>query len=154
MSTIKTCFNQQRNTANSFRKIKMRIHLNADALFARIRKDFADVPDHRASNSKIPLADALMSGFAMFSLKDQSLLAFDDRRWDDPLSLHSVYGVGQIPSDSQMHQILDPVLPSYLRRPFLSVFMQLQRGKAMEKMTWLDGHYLLALDGTGIFSSE
>jgi hypothetical protein len=154
MSTIKTCFNQQRNTANSFRKIKMRIHLNADALFARIRKDFAIVPDHRASNSKIPLADALMSGFAMFSLKDQSLLAFDDRRWDDPLSLHSVYGVRQIPSDSQMRQILDPVLPSYLRRPFLSVFMQLQRGKAMEKMTWLDGHYLLALDGTGIFSSE
>jgi len=72
MSTVKTCFNQQRNTANSFRKIKMRIHLNADALFARIRKDFAMVPDHRASNSKIPLADALMSGFAMFSLKDQS----------------------------------------------------------------------------------
>lgn len=154
MSTIKTCFNKQRNTVNSFRKIKMRIHLNADALFARIRKDFAIVPDQRASNSKIPLADALMSGFAMFSLKDQSLLAFDDRRWDDPLSLHTVYGVGQIPSDSQMRKILDQVSPDSLRRPFLSVFMQLQRGKAMEKMTWLNGHYLLALDGTGIFSSE
>ncbi len=154
MSTLKTCFNQQRNTANSFRNIKMRVHLNADALFARIRKDFDQVPDHRASNSTIPLADALMSGFAMFSLKDQSLLAFDERKQDDPDSLHTVYGVGQIPCDSQMRQILDQVLPVYLRRPFRSIFMQLQRGKVMEKMTWLDGHYLLALDATGIFSSE
>lgn len=154
MSTIKTCSNQQRNTANSFRKIKMRLHLNADAMFARIRKDFDMVPDHRASNSKIPLADALMSGFAMFSLKDQSLLAFDERRREDPASLHTVYGVGQIPCDSQMRQILDQVSPAQLRRPFRSIFMQLQRGKVMEKMTWLDGHYLLALDATGIFSSE
>ena len=154
MSTLRTCFKKQRNTANSFRKIKMRLHLNADALFARIRKDFDLVPDHRASNSTIPLADALMSGFAMFSLKDQSLLAFDERRQDDPDSLHTVYGVEQIPCDSQMRQILDQVLPVYLRRPFRSIFMQLQRGKVMEKMTWLDGHYLLALDATGIFSSE
>jgi len=29
----------------------------------------------------------------------------------------------------------------------------LQRGKALEAMTFLDGHYLLALDGTGYFSS-
>jgi len=154
MSTIKTCFNQQRKSANSFRKIKMRVHLNADAMYARIRKDFNIVPDHRANNSKIPLADALMSGFAMFSLKDQSLLAFDQRRREDPISLHTMYGVGQIPCDSQMRQVLDPVSPRCLRRSFLNVFMQLQRGKAMEKMTWLDGHYLLALDGTGIFSSE
>jgi hypothetical protein len=90
----------------------------------------------------------------MFSLKDPSLLAFDERRREDPASLHTVYGVGQIPCDSQMRAILDPVAPASLRRPFRSVFMQLQRGKALEKMTWLGGHYLLALDGTGIFSSE
>ena len=154
MSTLRSCFNRQRNAANSFKKIKMRLHLNADALFAGIREEFAMVPDHRAPNAQIPLADALMSGFAMFSLKDSSLLAFDERRWEDPVSLHTVYGVGVIPCDSQMRTILDPIAPSLLRQPFREVFSQLQRGKAMEKMTWLDGHYLLALDGTGIFSSE
>lgn len=154
MSTLKTCCKQHRNAANSIRKIKMRFHLNADALFARIREDFARVPDHRAGNCKIPLVDVLMSGFAMFSLKDPSLLAFDGRRQENPASLHTVYGVGQIPCDSQMRQILDPVSLDDLRRPFRSVIAQLQRGKAMGKMTWLDGHYLLALDGTGIFSSE
>jgi len=154
MSAIKTCVNRNRNALKSINKIKMRAHLNADSLFARIRKDFAMVPDHRANNSKIPLVDALMSGFAMFSLKDQSLLAFDERRQEDPDSLHTVYGVGHIPCDSQMRSILDPIPPSSLRRAFRTVFAQLQRGKALEKMTWLDGHYLLALDGTGIFSSE
>ena len=154
MSSIKSCVNGTRNATHSYRRIKMRAHLNADSLFARIRKDFSMVPDHRASNTTIPLDDALMSGFAMFSLKDPSLLAFDERRREDPASLHTVYGVKHIPCDSQMRSIIDPIHPSSLRKPFRNVFAQLQRGKAMEKMAWLDGHYLLALDGTGIFSSE
>ena len=58
-------------------KITMRKNLNADAMIDAIRMDFAQIADHRATNSKIPLVDALMSGFAMFSLKDQSLLALD-----------------------------------------------------------------------------
>lgn len=154
MSAIKACVNRTRNAAHSFRRIKMRAHLNADAMYATIRKDFAKVADHRANNIKIPLVDALMSGFAMFSLKDQSLLAFDERRCQEPESLHGVYGVGVIPCDSQMRAILDEVSLGCLRRPFRSIFHQAQRGKALEKMAWLDGHYLLALDGTGIYSSE
>ena len=124
------------------------------ALFATIREDFAKVPDHRAANASIPLADALMSGFAMFSLKDPSLLAFDERRLERPESLHSVYGVGVIPSDTQMRTILDEVAPTHLRRAFRSVFHQLQRGKVLPKLTCLGGHLLLAIDGTGIHSSE
>jgi len=55
--------------------------LSADALFGLIRAEFERVPDQRADNASIDLADALMSGFAMFSLKDSSLLAFEARRW-------------------------------------------------------------------------
>ena len=53
-----------------------------------------------------------------------------------------------------MREILDPVSPKVLRPVFKSVFRQLQRGKALEAMTFLDGHYLLALDGTEYFSSK
>src|SRR6266446_2036540 len=52
------------------------------------------------------------------------------------------------------HVGLGPVSPTWLRPVFTSVFRQLQRGKALEAMTFLDGHYLLALDGTGYFSSK
>ena len=117
------------------RTIKMRAHLNADALFATIRKDFGTVSDRRAANASIPLVDALMSGFAMFSLKDPSLLAFDERRLERPESLHGVFGVGVIPSDTQMRTILDEVVPTLIRQPFRSVFHQLQRGKVLPKLS-------------------
>lgn len=153
MSTVKSVLKQQR-ASECLKKIKMRNHLNADAMFATVRQDLTLVPDHRANNSKIPVADSLMSAFAMFSLKDPSLLAFDQRRQKNPHSLHYVYGIGAVPCDSQMRTINDEVDPEVLRRPFLSLFHQAQRGKALSRMAWLDGHYLLALDGTGFFSSE
>jgi len=154
MSAIKSFLKPHRDASKRLQKIKMRTHLNADAMFATIRRDLERIPDHRANNITIPLVDSLMSGFAMFSLKDPSLLAFDERRQNNPHSLHYVYGIGVIPCDSQMRTINDEVDPEYLRRPFCSLFHQAQRGKALSMMTWLDGHYLLALDGTGFFSSE
>lgn len=154
MPTLKSTVNRYRQESKTLCKIQMRAHLNADAMFSNIRKDLQKVPDHRAANASIPLGDALMSGFAMFSLKDPSLLAFDERRLERPESLHGVYGVGVIPSDTQMRTILDAVQPTHLRRPFRSVFHQLQRGKVLPKMTCLGGYLLLAIDGTGIHSSE
>lgn len=134
-------------------KTTMRKNLNADAMFGAIRKDFSKIADHRATNKKIPLVDALMSGFAMFSLKDQSLLAFDQRRCDEPESIHGLFGVRVIPCDSQMRTALDGVTPDSLRMSFRTLFNFAQRDKALEKLAWLDGQYLLALDGTGIYSS-
>ena len=72
-----------------------------------IKADFGKLTDHRAKNAKIALDDAIMSAFAMFHLKDQSLLAFDERRRWEPKNLHTVYGVADIPCDSQMRAILE-----------------------------------------------
>lgn len=154
MQALKQFVRKHRNTGKTFRRIKMRCHLNADTLYKTVRKDFCRVPDHRANNSSISLDDALMSGFAMFCLKDPSLLAFEKRRQEEPDSLHEVFSIRRIPSDSQMRSILDPISVRGLRRPFKSIFAQLQRGKVLEKMTWLGGYHLLALDGTGIYTSE
>jgi hypothetical protein len=130
----------------------VRKHLSADALLNRLRAGFSAIPDHRPGTSKISLPDALMSAFAMFSLKSPSLLAFDDERKEG--NLQQVYGIGQVPCDTRMRDILDPVDPETLRLLFKSVFGALQRGKALEEMIFIDGHYLLALDGTSYFSSQ
>jgi hypothetical protein len=98
------------------------------------------------------LSDALLSAFAMFSLKDPSLLAFDERRGDANMKV--LFGIGQIPSDTQMREILDPVDPERLRPLFGDVFRQLQRGKALEQFEFYNGGYLLAMDGTGYYSSQ
>jgi hypothetical protein len=131
---------------------KVRKHLAADALFRLVRHGFAHIPDARRSETDIALADALMSAFAMFSLKAPSLLAFDKERVEG--NLHTIYGIERVPCDTHMREILDPVSPKMLRPVFKSVFRQLQRGKALEPMTFLDGHYLLALDGTEYFASK
>ena len=130
---------------------KGRKYLSADALFRLVRTGFATIPEHRAADAEIVLPDALMSAFAMFSLKSPSLLAFDKERAEG--NLHTIYGMERVPCDTRMREILDPVSPKVLRPVFTSVFRQLQRGKALEPMVFLDGHYLLALDGTGYFSS-
>src|SRR5437870_2398471 len=130
----------------------VRKHLSADALFHVVRSGFADIPDPRCADVDISLTDALMSAFAMFSLKAPSLLAFDKERAEG--NLHTIYGIQRVPCDTHMREILDPMSPKVLRPVFTSVFRQLQRGKALEAMTFLDDHYLLALDGTGYFSSK
>ena len=130
---------------------KERKHLSADALFHLVRSGFAHIPDPRCEEVDISLTDTLMSAFAMFSLKAPSLLAFDKERAEG--NLHTVYGIQHVPCDTYMRERLDPVSPKWLRPVFKSVFRQLQRGKALEEMVFLDGHYLLALDGTGYFSS-
>jgi hypothetical protein len=130
---------------------KERKHLSADALFHVVRRVFAKIPEPRCEDVDISLTDTLMSAFAMFSLKAPSLLAFDKERAEG--NLHSIYGIQHVPCDTYMRERLDPVSPKWLRPVFKSVFRQLQRGKALEEMVFLDGHYLLALDGTGYFSS-
>jgi hypothetical protein len=131
---------------------KARKHLSADALFHLVRHGFANIPDARGGEVDITLTDALMSAFAMFSLKAASLLAFDKERAEG--NLHTIYGIERVPCDTYMRTILDPVSPKVLRPVFKSVLRQLQRGKALEPMVFLDGHYLLALDGTAYFSSQ
>lgn len=134
--------------------IKTRKHLNADSLFSSLHESFENVPDHRTGNVKFSMQDALMSGFAMFSLKDPSLLAFEQRRIFGELNLHSIYHINEIPSDTQMRSIFDPLDPEYLRPAFKSPFRQLQRAKQLERLAFYQGYYLLNLDGTGFFSSK
>ena len=131
---------------------KVRKGLSADALYELVRNAFGQLPDQRHQKATIPLSDALCSACAMFSLKDPSLLAFDYRRNDQ--NMKTLFGIGQIPSDTQMREILDAVDPDLLRPVFNDVFRQLQRGKALEPYVFHDGCYLLALDGTGYFSSN
>ena len=59
---------------------KGRKYLCADALFRLLHKNFARIADDGADDVEIPLDDALMSAFAMFSLKAPSLLSFDKQR--------------------------------------------------------------------------
>ena len=102
---------------------------------------------------KVSLPDTLMSAFAMFSLKDPSLLAFDERRKTDD-NLKRVYDLEKVPCDTQMRTTIDEVEPSDVRPLFKDVFGELEQDKMLEKYLFLEDSYLLSLDGTGYFSSK
>jgi hypothetical protein len=127
--------------------------LSADGLFGLIHAEFEQVSDQRAENAKIPLVDALMSGFAMFSLKDPSLLAFEERSRTDA-NLNSIYRIKNVTSDTQMRSILDDVEPARIRPVFQRVHRELERSGKLHEFAFLEGSYLASLDGTGYFSSK
>jgi hypothetical protein len=119
---------------------KGRKHLSADALFRLVYTGFDHIPDHRPATADMTLTDALMSAFAMFSLKSPSLLAFDRERTEE--NLHTIYGIQRVPCDTHMREILDPVSPEALRPVFKRVVSQLQRSRALAPMRFLDDSYL------------
>jgi hypothetical protein len=131
---------------------RTRKDLSADGLLALIRRRVDAMTDPRPGSPAIPLGDAVMSAFAMFSLKCPSLLAFDQCR-NDP-NIRRIYRVGRIPSDTSMREILDNVDLAELRPLFTDVCRCLQRGKALEQFVYWENCYLLSLDGTQYFTSK
>ena len=126
---------------------------SADALYRTIRADFQAIPEHAPGDVEATLADALMTGFAVFSLKDASLLAFDQRRKTEH-NLGTVYGIHKVLCDSQLRTRLDGVDPKGLRAPFHTLLGTLQRSGLLEPFRFLKGYYLMALDGTQVFRSD
>ncbi len=78
--------------------------MSAPGLFRTIRQSFAAIADWRSERGQISLAEALMSGLALFGLKYPSWLKFDEA---DPAeaviraTLRTLYGVGRAPCDTQ-----------------------------------------------------
>jgi hypothetical protein len=133
-----------------------RKHLSAPGLLKTLRSCFQKVADHRPGKVEIAWVDALMSGLAVFGLKYPSLLKFDEERQEESVrhNLSHLYGVERAPCDTQLREILDPVDPRQLRPAYKALFAQLQRGKGLAPYAYLEGYYLLSIDGTGMFCSS
>jgi len=136
--------------------IPARKSLCADALIASIHRQFQKIPDPRKLPKTVPISfsDVLMSGFAVFSLKFPSLLKYDQHRDVFDENLRTLYHINRLPSDTYLRERLDEINPNFLRSTFKKIFAMLQRGKGLEEFEFLEGHYLLSLDGTGQFSSS
>ena len=135
--------------------IAARKALCADTLISEIHHGFQKIPDPRKLSGPVSISfvDILMSGLAVFGLKFPSLLKYDQNRHALDRNLLSLYHIGQPPSDSYMRERLDELDPRFIRPVFKKMFAKLQRGKCLEGFEFLDGYYLLSLDGTGEFSS-
>lgn len=130
--------------------------LSAEALIDKAYHCFSKVSEPRTFNRiSSPIIDHLMSGLAIFNLKFPSLLAYDRKRKDCAIeqNLKELFHIANPPSDTYLRERLDEVNPDELRPAFKQLFSVLQRAKGLEGFEFMDGHYLLSMDGTGKFSS-
>lgn len=134
----------------------MRQSLSRPGLINTVREVFNSLADHRRLASiDYPLGEVFSAALAMFVLKMPSLLGFEKASLNPCVkhNLATLFGVHEVPSDSQLRTILDPVEPARLRPAFRAVHSKLQRGNALVNFTCFDGKQLLAMDGTGTYSS-
>jgi hypothetical protein len=135
--------------------LKLRKTLSMPSLLDRVRGVFNRIADPRQKKPHYSLADVLMSGLALFGLKDGSLLIFDNQREETCRrhNLKKLYGVEKAPCDTQLRTVLDQVNPHSLRAAFRVTHQELQKQGVLEQYRFL-GKFLVSFDGTGLFNSS
>jgi hypothetical protein len=97
-----------------------------------------------------------MGAFAMFSLKDPSLLSYVDKYEARKENLAHIYHVHEVPTDNGMRKILDPVDPMHFRPFFQSLYEEPKVQEIVKKrmcFASLGGYVVIAADGTEHFCS-
>ena len=130
--------------------------LSADCLYGIVKKSFSGLKDSVGKTPTYSLPDVLLSGLAIFGQKYPSLLAFEN---DLAISnakadnLKKLVGIEKIPSDTQMRERIDRIDQNELRVAFLDVHKYARDNGAYDKFDY-NGKFLLAVDGTGFYSSN
>lgn len=126
-----------------------------------LKQYFNSIPDPReAKNISVPIGDAVMSAYAMFSLKFPSLLKFEKDIKDEAKknNLKNMFEINEIVSDTQMRAIIDEIPTSLFRNIYKDLFSKLQRDKKLVPYEFIKinniPYYQLLLDGTEFFSSH
>lgn len=132
----------------------LRKTLGGDGIYKLMGEYFAKVPDQRlAQKTTYSMQDALSCALSVFSLKSDSLLSFHKLLEVQEQNIKTLYHVKNIPSQTQIRDIIDPVNPESLRPAYDALLRELQKGNELKKFLFM-GHYPIALDGTGYFSSS
>jgi hypothetical protein len=132
-------------------------HLGFTALRKIISERLYEIEDCRQQGKvDYTLHDCAMSAFAMMFLQDPSLLEFQ-RRMQETINrnnLKTMFNVESIPKDSQLRDVLDQCPTDNLDIIFADFFYHLQRSKQLEAYQFINGMYLMPVDGSQYFSSE
>ncbi len=132
-------------------------HLGFAALRKIISERLCEIEDGRQQGKvDYTLHDCAMSAFAMMFFQDTSLLEFQ-RRMQESINrnnLKTMFNVASIPKDTQLRDVLDQCPTDGLDKIYADFFYHLQRSKQLEAYQFINGMYLMPVDGSQYFSSE
>lgn len=144
----------------TLRRMRPVVSLTFEAYRALLSRGFRAVPDERVpSRIQWELHDVLMSAFAMFFFQHPNLLHYQRKmkKATGQANLERMFGVSDVPSDTQMRALLDTeAAQEPLRRVLPQVFERMQRtGWTVRYVTAVNGvnYYTVAVDGSQYFSS-
>jgi len=97
-----------------------------------------------------------MGAFSTFFMQSPSFLAHQKvlERGRGKSNCQSLFGMDKIPTDNQTRSMLDPVRPELLFPAFGQILTAFKAGGGLATFRCLDGHVLIALDGTEYFRSQ
>ena len=131
--------------------------MGSSALRKIISERLCEIEDCRQQGKvDYTLHDCAMSAFAMMFFQDPSVLEFQ-RRMQESINrnnLKTMFNVESIPKDSQLRDVLDQCPLDPLNNVFADIFYHLQRNKQLEAYQFINGMYLMPVDGSQYFSSE
>ena len=123
-----------------------------------IRAAFSELPDYRknGNNLKYRIEDATLSAFSVFFTQSPSFLDYQRRMQlnHNRNNAQTIFGVHQIPSTSQISNLLDPIAPESLYPVLAKVGDKLYEQGCLQPFVSINDTLLVALDGTDSFSSE
>lgn len=114
-------------------------------------------PDkRRGDNLTYDMGDIGMAAFSVFFMQSPSFLAHQQalKTGRGKSNCQTLFGMDRIPTDNHIRDMLDPVEPTALFPLFGKVLDVLDKRGALRFFQRLDGHVLIALDGTEYFKSQ
>ena len=129
-----------------------------EGLISALRETCAGLPDkRRGKNSHYAMADIGMAAFSVFFMQSPSFLAHQRHLAQGHGHGHSncqtLFGMTEIPSDNHIRDLLDPVPPQHFYPGFTPALEALEQGGGLAEFRRLDGHVLIAFDGTEYYRS-
>jgi hypothetical protein len=129
-----------------------------DTLLGSLRDCLDGFPDKRRGiNTTYLMGDIGMAAFSVFFLQSPSFLAHQ-RQFEaghGRSNATGLFGLARIPSDNHIRDMLDPASPALLHPVFAAALDQIRQiDGGLDLFRRLDGHVLIALDGTEYHGSR
>jgi len=128
-----------------------------DGMVARLRAQIAAFSDSRTGNNTVySMEDAALGAFSVFFTQSPSFLSFQISMAlaKGCSNAQTLFGMGDIPTDNHIRNLLDPVAPSTLFPVFRYLFNGLLDSGYLTPYRSYNNDLLVALDGTQTFSSK
>lgn len=132
--------------------------VSVGSILGHLVEVWSQLPDHRKPNNnrRYDIRDGVLSAFAVFFMQSPSFLAHQRTMQGarGRSNAQSLFQIEQIPTDTQIRNLLDPLLPSDFEPDFEWLLQQLAQWGGLDNFRDYQQTFLVALDGVVYFSSE